>query len=142
VHTICSTLAKYGIRVKDNLSAEVRDNMRRRSKRGPNLSEATGKIGQEIPSDQPAPLVPQYPDETPAKQTGAKPAAAAGSGRIEVETQPDMPPIPTRPPSPSERTPKGAPKGTVVLAIGQNHMVRPARHHTALVRPFAQHSFR
>jgi predicted kinase len=92
--------------------------MRRRSKRGPNLSEATGKIGQEIPSDQPAPLVPQYPDETPAKQTGAKPAAAAGSGRIEVETQPDMPPIPTRPPSPSERTPKGAPKGTVVLAIG------------------------
>jgi predicted kinase len=37
--------------------------MRRRSKRAPNLSEATGKIGQELPSNQPAPLVPHYPDD-------------------------------------------------------------------------------
>lgn len=37
--------------------------MRRRSRRAPNLSESTGKIGQEIPSNQPRPLVPLYPDE-------------------------------------------------------------------------------
>jgi predicted kinase len=37
--------------------------MRRRSRRAPNTSESTGKIGQEIPSNQPAPLVPFYPDE-------------------------------------------------------------------------------
>jgi len=40
--------------------------MRRRSRRAPNTSESTGKIGQELPSNQPAPLVPLYPDETPA----------------------------------------------------------------------------
>ena len=34
--------------------------MRRRSKRTPNLSEQTGKIGQEIPVNQPAPLQPNY----------------------------------------------------------------------------------
>ena len=40
--------------------------MRRRTKRQPNLSEATGKIGQEIPTNQPAPLVPHYPDDQPS----------------------------------------------------------------------------
>ena len=34
--------------------------MRRRSKRAPNLSEQTGKIGQELPQNQPAPLQPNY----------------------------------------------------------------------------------
>jgi predicted kinase len=34
--------------------------MRRRSKRAPNLSEQTGKIGQELPTNQPAPLQPNY----------------------------------------------------------------------------------
>jgi predicted kinase len=46
--------------------------MRRRSRRAPNTSESTGKIGQELPSNQLAPLVPFYPDETPA----TKPAEA------------------------------------------------------------------
>ncbi|GAA3762892.1 hypothetical protein GCM10022270_22310 [Terriglobus aquaticus] len=44
----------------------MRDRMRRRSKRGPNNSEATGKIGQEIPTGQPAALRPSYP-EVPQK---------------------------------------------------------------------------
>lgn len=34
--------------------------MRRRTKRGPNTSESTGKIGQELPPNQPAPLQPSY----------------------------------------------------------------------------------
>ena len=123
--------------------------MRRRSRRGPNTSESTGKIGQELPSNQPAPLVPLYPDDTPARQPGphraqgprpeqparpqrpsspeqpTKPQRPAkqewnvpsGSGRLEVETQPEMSPLPTRPPAADERSPQ-APKGFVALAIG------------------------
>jgi predicted kinase len=122
--------------------------MRRRSRRNPNTSESTGKIGQELPSNQPAPLVPFYPDDPPAAatqarphrpqenrpsaQTPSRPAAPprsprpertakpewnepAGSGRLEVETQPEMPA--TRAPQEAERSPN-APKGFVVLAIG------------------------
>jgi predicted kinase len=51
----------------------MRDLMRRRSKRGVNNSESTGKIGQEIPVNQPAPLQPSYG----SKDTTSAPAAAA-----------------------------------------------------------------
>ncbi|HEV2576252.1 MAG TPA: ATP-binding protein [Acidobacteriaceae bacterium] len=54
--------------------------MRRRSKRGPNDSESTGKIGQEIPTNQLAPLRPAYPDSSQTEpQTGLK-----------AEPQPDV----------------------------------------------------
>jgi predicted kinase len=100
---------------------------RRRSRRGPNTSESTGKIGQEIPSNQPAPLVPLYPDAAPA-QSHRPPHQAPraqqppkqewnvppGSGRLEMETQPEMQPAPTPRPNAQGQTPKG----TVVLAIG------------------------
>ncbi len=119
--------------------------MRRRSRRAPNTSESTGKIGQEIPSNQPAPLVPFYPDEAPARQ--AAPAAAQetprqprpdrqarqdrppkqawpqslpdapGAGRYELETQPETPSVPPPEPTAAGRSPQ-APKGYVVLAIG------------------------
>ena len=134
--------------------------MRRRSRRAPNTSESTGKIGQELPQNQPAPLVPQYPYEGarerqpgadrqagPGRQAGPleqrppeqrsneprQPAAPrqqrqhpqprpdwneqAKSGRLEVETQPEMPTAAGSEPIQSERTPQ-APKGYVVLAIG------------------------
>ncbi|SPE22024.1 putative kinase-like protein [Candidatus Sulfotelmatomonas gaucii] len=135
--------------------------MRRRSRRGPNISESTGKIGQELPSNQPAPLIPSYLDDEPARQANAsrphegRPAPPPrnldqpqprhpdlphqrrpdpsqqrrpeqpqqrgpewneppGSGRLEVETQPEMPPITTPKPNAAGQTPKGC----VVLAIG------------------------
>jgi predicted kinase len=122
--------------------------MRRRSRRTPNISESTGKIGQELPSNQPAPLVPFYPDERPAAVPPAppshahrpqdpappRPAAAvrppkherpakqdwneaAGSGRFELETQPEIPSVPPPEPEAADRSPQ-APKGFVVLAIG------------------------
>jgi len=57
--------------------------MRRRGKRGANDSESTGKIGQEIPANQPTPLQPMYPEDKrrKAEQDGAvdqdkKPARA------------------------------------------------------------------
>ena len=128
--------------------------MRRRSRRAPNLSESTGKIGQELPSNQPRPLVPLYPDEAaaqtrePRQQQPARPPAAparthgapqrtqqparparqerlgqaqwdepADSGRLEVETQPEMPSVPPPEAPAADRSPQ-APKGYVVLAIG------------------------
>jgi predicted kinase len=104
--------------------------MRKRSRRAPNTSESTGRIGHEVPSNQPAPLVPLYPDDapvvTPATQTHAKRERPMrpvepelnepdGSGRLEVETHPEMPSMPE--PEAEGGSPE-APKGYVVLAIG------------------------
>jgi len=120
--------------------------MRRRSRRGPNTSESTGKIGQELPSNQPAPLVPLYPDDAPlrAQRLEQRPhdprrapqphpqsrqpwqarqdrparqeweVPAGSQGRLEVETQPEIPPVATPRPNAQGQ----APKGYVVLAIG------------------------
>src|SRR5271170_6803598 len=45
-----------------NMREWMRDKMTRRTKRGPNTSESTGRIGQELPVDQPKPLRPAYPE--------------------------------------------------------------------------------
>jgi predicted kinase len=47
------------------------DQMRRRSRRGPNDSESTGKSGQELPTGQQAPLRPTYPE--PIARPAAEP---------------------------------------------------------------------
>jgi len=135
--------------------------MRRRSRRAPNLSESTGKIGQELPVNQPAPLVPAYLDSPPKEASAGssaprvdqaanrphreeapraprpeqhphepRPAAPArsprpqpewnpqgGPGRLEVETQPEMPSQPPPEAQAADRSAQ-APKGYVVLAIG------------------------
>jgi len=107
--------------------------MRRRSRRVPNISESTGKVGRELPTNQPAPLTPLYPDERAAparthrrqeaKQVAARPPAspiwneAPGSGRLELETQPETPTAAPEKPGAAERGAQ-APKGVVVLAIG------------------------
>ena len=109
-----------------------------------NNSESTGKIGQEIPQNQPRPLVPSYLDQpqprnmeteqprqnrpqtaarqdrshaAPRQHEPAKPEwnEPAGSGRLEVETQPESPSVP--PEAQAEKSEK-APRGYVVLAIG------------------------
>ena len=51
----------------------MRNMMRRRTKRGGNDSESTGKIGQEIPTNQPMPLQPVYPGNSRNSGTEAKP---------------------------------------------------------------------
>jgi len=107
----------------------ISDLMRRRSRRGPNESESTGKSGQELPSNQPAPLRPSYPEPLALRQTEtaskpeplAKPAAASPipaaepDKRIVVETQPDS--LGTPPAEQTSISPK-EPRGYVVLAIG------------------------
>ena len=126
-----------------NLRDWTRDIMKRRSRRGPNESESTGKSGQELPSNQQAPLRPDYPDALPAAPPepagtaapafpvdepvkpvrSARPprpqAAAAEPAALQktmvVETQPDEMATP-----PEEQTAISAkePRGYVVLAIG------------------------
>ncbi|MBV8632273.1 MAG: ATP-binding protein [Silvibacterium sp.] len=119
--------------------------MKRRPKRGSNDSESTGKIGQEIPANQPAPLRPSYepsaghPQAATLEPDAAEAASAADNepdndagaelppdvaeavgvpeepGKLEVETQPESQSTP--PPEPEAAQPHG-PKGYVVLAIG------------------------
>ena len=122
--------------------------MRRRSRRGPNNSESTGKSGQEIPQNQPAPLRPTYPDAIPraAAKESAPPAPAAVAApapvppaaipaapgpAAKVTPAPPIAAVPekrveveTQPESlgtpPGEQTPISPkePRGYVVLAIG------------------------
>jgi predicted kinase len=108
--------------------------MRRRSKRGPNESESTGKIGQEIPANQPAPLRPSYPDAPPVAQTVPEPPAqqiesrptdapaeiaapptAPSEAKLVHETQPES--LGT-PPAGPEAVASKSPRGYVVLTIG------------------------
>jgi predicted kinase len=117
--------------------------MRRRSKRGPNESESTGKSGQELPANQMAPLRPNYPDapavkaavvaapEPPSKAPEPRSevvdhadaegsdegafAPAGASPQIVHETQPES--LGT-PPAGPEAVPAKSPRGYVVLTIG------------------------
>jgi predicted kinase len=107
-----------------NVREWISDHMRRRSRRGPNESESTGKSGQELPSNQPAPLRPSYPEPLapPAKTpAAASPKAAAPAAppppekQMVVETQPDS--LSTPPAEQTSVSPK-EPRGYVVLTIG------------------------
>jgi predicted kinase len=103
--------------------------MRRRSKRGPNESESTGKSGQELPTNQLAPLRPDYPsspqvEPTPsvdAETHGLKTGVPASAPiqppvpKIEVEHQPES--VGQPPAAPIAVSPK-SPRGYVVLTIG------------------------
>lgn len=110
----------------------MREKMRRRPRRGPNDSESTGKSGQELPANQPAPLRPTYPEPLPvhepethqaaavaepvAAETVPEPAkveVAAPERKMVMETQPENLATP-----PAEQTALKSPKGYVVLAIG------------------------
>ncbi len=120
--------------------------MRRRTKRGPNESESTGKIGQEIPANQPAPLRPSYPEPLPpAVQTAPAPAQTPDLSRAETVDKADLEgcdevaaPVPPHaeppseqklvhetqpeslgtPPAGPEAVPNKSPRGYVVLTIG------------------------
>jgi predicted kinase len=106
----------------------ISEKMRRRPRRGPNDSESTGKSGQELPANQPAPLRPTYPEAAPARAAEGPPAAPGVPDSTElVAAKPEPPPEPrmvveTQPESlatpPAEQSPLKSPKGYVVLTIG------------------------
>jgi predicted kinase len=127
----------YKRRMRD-LREWISEKMRRRPRRGPNDSESTGKSGQELPSNQQAPLRPSYPE--PVQARAAEPTPVTSDPFAEVATtggQLDAAPAPvaeqvtpaepkmvmeTQPESlatpPAELTAIKSPKGYVVLAIG------------------------
>jgi len=131
----------------------MREKMKRRTKRGPNNSESTGKIGQELPQNQEiAPLRPAYPDALPSQSLhselaeGSEPVAVDASApepRIEVETQPDNvgapPPEPTampqvRPAPPRLRRARHRP-----ARQRQDHVVQAPQRYAHVERHAAQH---
>ena len=98
----------------------ISEKMRRRPRRGPNDSESTGKSGQELPANQPAPLRPTYPEATPARaaETSStadtrEPVAAKPEPKMVMEMQPESLATP-----PAEQSALKSPKGYVVLTIG------------------------
>jgi predicted kinase len=101
----------------------ISEKMRRRPRRGPNDSESTGKSGQELPANQPAPLRPTYPEAVPARGAETspsavsvphpEPAAAKAEPKMVMETQPESLSTP-----PVEQSALKSPKGYVVLTIG------------------------
>jgi len=122
------------------------DKMRRRSRRGPNESESTGKSGQELPTGQMAPLRPTYPEPVVREASEPKteisrtaelpvelpPLAPIESGLQEWDPTPSQGFAPadaenkmvveTQPESlatpPAEQVPAKSPRGYVVLTIG------------------------
>jgi predicted kinase len=119
----------------------ILDKMRKRSRRGPNESESTGKSGQELPQGQLAPLRPTYPEPNALDISAAAEQSKteiSRSSELSVEL-PDLPPEPvpegfapaveekqvvveTQPDSlatpPAEPVPAKSPRGYVVLTIG------------------------
>lgn len=106
----------------------ISEKMRRRPRRGPNNSESTGKSGQELPQNQPAPLRPSYPEPAPVSAAVEAESAVQAEGmptnapipepqtaeqKIVVETQPESLATP-----PAEQPSVKSPKGFVVLTIG------------------------
>jgi predicted kinase len=71
--------------------------MRRRSRRAPITTEQTGKIGQELPSNQQAPLVPFYPDDAPAVHGQAAPPPVQRPAQPQQSVPQPRQPRPDRP---------------------------------------------
>ncbi len=121
----------YNLHMRE-LREWISDKMRRRTRRGPNESESTGKSGQELPSGQQAPLRPNYPEPVAPRPLPAEPPAtfdapltpvsepftpADGEGKIIVETQPESLGTSAPPAEQIAVSPK-SPRGYVVLTIG------------------------
>jgi predicted kinase len=70
-----------------NMREWMREKMTRRSKRGPNTSESTGRIGQELPSDQPKPLRPAYPEAIREKSAIEEPAPPTQADNEELPAE-------------------------------------------------------
>ena len=79
--------------------------MSRRSRNNPNTSESTGKIGQELPSNQLRPLVPLYPEDAQPTRS-PRPAEArrqpAPSVQLQAEARPTRQERQPRPDAPAK----------------------------------------
>ena len=112
-----------------NLRDWTRDIMKRRSRRGPNESESTGKSGQELPSNQQAPLRPDYPDALPA----APPEPAGTAAPAFPVDEPVKPVRSARPPRPQAAAAEpSSPQKTMVMETQPDEMATPPEEQTAI----------
>jgi predicted kinase len=112
-----------------NLRDWTRDIMKRRSRRGPNESESTGKSGQELPSNQQAPLRPDYPDALPA----APPEPAGTAAPAFPVDEPVKPVRSARPPRPQAAAAEpSALQKTMVMETQPDEMATPPEEQTAI----------
>jgi predicted kinase len=93
----------------------MRARMRRRGKRGVNDSESTGKIGQEIPANQPTPLQPMYPEDQRRKASEPK---AAETTSVMPEQDEDIANEPAAP-EPPESSAAAVPPPAEAVAAGK-----------------------
>ena len=89
----------------------ILEQMRRRSRRGPNESESTGKSGQELPSGQLAPLRPTYPEPIRPAVTEDEPSEAEPVAAKNYEAPVEMPP-----PEAPAQTPQQEPADLAAVA--------------------------
>jgi len=115
----------------------ILDKMRRRSRRPPNDSESTGKIGQELPTDQLAPLRPTYPDPVPARtETPASAApieASVPAVVIEAAAEPDR-----QRPEPAQLQPEPEqerPEPRIIVETQPEHLGTPPAEAVAAKSP-------
>ena len=109
----------------------MRDLMRRRSRRGPNESESTGKSGQELPSNQQAPLRPDYPEPLPV--SSPEPAEAGARRTADQANQPVKPVRPARPARPqAAASAPAAPEKTMVVETQPESLGTPPDEQTTV----------
>ena len=110
----------------------MREIMRRRSRRGPNESESTGKSGQELPSNQQAPLRPDYSEPLPV----ASPEPAEAVGKAALADQADQPVRPVRAARPARPqaavADPSAPQKTMVMETQPDELATPPGEQTAV----------
>jgi predicted kinase len=118
----------------------ISEKMRRRPRRGPNDSESTGKSGQELPSNQPAPLRPDYPEAAPARETEPHTNAAAEHHEVEPHIElPAEPATSTAQPVATEPTvedlPEPASEPRMVMETQPESLATPPAEQTAAKSP-------
>jgi predicted kinase len=91
--------------------------MRRRTKRGVNDSESTGKIGQEIPANQPTPLQPMYPEH----KRGGPAVAESTVMKTEQDAAAEVAKKPDWAPEPSDTGPAAADPAPTEDAAAEVH---------------------
>jgi predicted kinase len=111
-----------------NVRDWMRELMRRRPRRGPNESESTGKSGQELPSNQPAPLRPSYPEPSDLQAPESEDAAA---GKVAAPLRPAPPPKASKPDL-AAATPAPVPEKKMVVETQPDSLGTPPAEQTSI----------
>ena len=126
----------------------ILEKMRRRSRRGPNESESTGKSGQELPSGQLAPLRPAYPEpvaprqepeaaETEAAETEAPDGKPVGQPKISASSELPVEMVPDEEPAaaPAQAFQPAAAGQKMVVETQPDSLATPPAEQTAAKSP-------